>query len=843
LKILQIVLKKKNEKINKKLVIPPNIDDSKRLLNKSRERDEDCFIQKCQWIKSLTIRQGYLQLTGHTLKFVLEGLDQQESHIAFMKHSLPSHREISKEWSVGWIREIQRRRYIYRKTALEIFLIDGSTLFFNFPDGGIEDILFMFAKMRRFECYNLIYYGSFDTKKILEKSLLTKRWMNHEISNFEYLIHLNALACRSYKDLTQYPVFPWILNDFSSTTIELNDTSYMRDLSKTMGSMGSQERIQTFLDRFGNVDPFNPVARFHFGSHYSSPAIILQFLIRLAPYTQGAIQLQSGKFDLPDRLFHSLEESFKGATEEISDVRELVPEFFCLPDFLTNREKLDFGVTQSGYRVHHVTPPRWSGQNPYRFVAMMRTALESESVSRALHNWIDLIFGYKNSGKEAEKALNMFYYMTYEDSIDLDSITDPITKTSYEAQIVHFGQTPLQLFNKPHPQRYPLAPPYMLKPISETLMSFRIYKSYDKKVERNPESTFPTVLTNNGISLIKLKVINESQVVGLRENGKLSYFKYYTSPVSVDINNTTAFKFGIEKEKAVKFNKRKFDYFDNIDPSVVYTSHPYTFIDSGKIIAAGGYWDGRLTLFSVEKDMINDSYYYHSDTITAIAAAHDDTFLVTGTKSGECAVWIILSETQKLSLKTLLFDHSARINNICISDELGLFGTASDDGKINLYHSISGKIFRTIHHPHKLPVNMVNLSASPLPCIVFFSSQNSTLYSYSINGRFLESVVESSRCVLSATILKDLNFLELLVYGNEKGELYVRELPFLDFKRKFDIAANTPIYSISVSKDRKYIFCGLFDGEFVFLADPNTLLLSQLKSNEDSSDSSSSWLS
>ncbi len=62
--------------------------------------------------------------------------------------------------------------------------------------------------------------------------------------------------------------------------------------------------------------------------------------------------------------------------------------------------------------------------------------------------------------------------------------------------------------------------------------------------------------------------------------------------------------------------------------------------------------------------MILDSYYYHSDTITAIAASNDDTFLVTGTKSGECAVWIILSETQKLSLKALLFDHTAKVRRL-----------------------------------------------------------------------------------------------------------------------------------------------------------------------------------
>ena len=42
-----------------------------------------------------------------------------------------------------------------------------------------------------------------------------------------------------------------------------------------------------------------------------------------------------------------------------------------------------------------------------------------------LHAWIDLIFGYKQRGRAAEEALNQFYYLTYEGTVDLDSIGDP----------------------------------------------------------------------------------------------------------------------------------------------------------------------------------------------------------------------------------------------------------------------------------------------------------------------------------------------------------------------------------------------------------------------------------
>lgn len=70
--------------------------------------------------------------------------------------------------------------------------------------------------------------------KIVAKSF-SKRWQNGEISNFQYLMHLNTLAGRGYSDLTQYPVFPWILADYGSETLDLSDPKTFRKLEKPMG--------------------------------------------------------------------------------------------------------------------------------------------------------------------------------------------------------------------------------------------------------------------------------------------------------------------------------------------------------------------------------------------------------------------------------------------------------------------------------------------------------------------------------------------------------------------------------------------------------------------------------
>lgn len=59
----------------------------------------------------------------------------------------------------------------------------------------------------------------------------------------------------------------------------------------------------------------------------------------------GSFSSQGGSFDVADRMFHSVKNAWESASREnMSDVRELTPEFFYLPEFLINCNAVEFGA-------------------------------------------------------------------------------------------------------------------------------------------------------------------------------------------------------------------------------------------------------------------------------------------------------------------------------------------------------------------------------------------------------------------------------------------------------------------------------------------------------------------
>lgn len=84
--------------------------------------------------------------------------------------------------------------------------------------------------------------------QVLKSSRLMELWRRRQISNFQYIMELNVIAGRSYNDISQYPVFPWILSDYTSDELDLDNPASFRDLSKPMGALNDRRR-KKFVER------------------------------------------------------------------------------------------------------------------------------------------------------------------------------------------------------------------------------------------------------------------------------------------------------------------------------------------------------------------------------------------------------------------------------------------------------------------------------------------------------------------------------------------------------------------------------------------------------------------
>ena len=138
------------------------------------------------------------------------------------------------------------------------------------------------------------------------------------------------------------------------------------------------------------------------------------------------------------------------SSDSTTDYKELIPEFFFLHEFLSNKQGFNFGVRQNGDNIDNVVLPAWCQHSPRLFTCVMRQAIESNNVTLNLHHWIDLVFGFKQSGRAALDAINCYHPACYF-GYPVDQISDPVHRKAIETMIKTWGQTPKQLFTSPHP--------------------------------------------------------------------------------------------------------------------------------------------------------------------------------------------------------------------------------------------------------------------------------------------------------------------------------------------------------------------------------------------------------
>ena len=118
----------------------------------------------------------------------------------------------------------------------------------------------------------------------------------------------------------------------------------------------SKKRKKIIIDFFksNEEDTDNSDELYLFNIHYSNPAFIFNYLLRVLPYSFMAVEFQGEDFDNSNRLFFSIEKTLKSTLCLKSDLREMIPELFYMIEIYYNKNNLSLDNLYDGTEINYV---------------------------------------------------------------------------------------------------------------------------------------------------------------------------------------------------------------------------------------------------------------------------------------------------------------------------------------------------------------------------------------------------------------------------------------------------------------------------------------------------------
>ena len=757
---------------NKDIRIFPKKVEQEELFNSLVERQtNDNVIFYVDLISSRTVIFGQLIVSKYMIYF--ENLDKAE----FLKNKTDSAKEkwllcsLDCDYDVNKVKriyifkseisEIINRRFLYLFQACEIFLKNGKSYYFNFYTEQ-KKIQFMSifnknSKERKESkdnkdkenkengiSYDIDIIN--DLKLTFKKRKYTKQWLTNELSTLEYLLLLNKFSSRSYNDINQYPVFPWL---------EIYGGK-IRDLKYTTAAQTEDERLTKKEMYLASSDKFP----YHYTTHYSNSAYLAYYLVRTNPFTNNQINLQGNKFDSPMRQFNAIDEILK-ILNHTSQPREVIPEFFLNTEFYYNYNCNFYGLTDDGQLINNLYNKE-GYKSPLEYVLHNAMLLEAAKTKNEINYFFDNIYGVgQMSGVD---GYNTYDKYSYQEMIDLRGKIEKFIEKKYTYnvikkkiftkcnKIISFGQTPFKLLEDKHPQ-------WIIKK-----------QNIESTTNANPNLNNNNNLNDKNTTVTRISIFNfledeDKNTFGINLSTNILYYDIISN---FNKDNSKQCIFMLNKLSKYKYELRfydtKFKEFSSVKSIIIpkeiklysklkifknnylnlYKYNPKYIMINFKLslFIFCHFNDNSFKIFSKN----GDNYSIMTESmITCITKINENSFL-TGHNNGKIIGWelhsqnnekekeITIKDFSKINIMYNFMAHKNRVNIITYSKKLGVIISSGDDKKILIRKFIDLSLLTCIDISNKICID-IKVEHYFLYALLFDENkQKHIIEVYSLNG-------------------------------------------------------------------------------------------------------------